>query len=88
MGPLYAALLVNGVQMIATIVTVFVVDKFGRRSMLLTASCVGFGADIAVAILFACTVKAGSPSLAFGPSIASIVLVSLQLFAYAHETPQ
>ena len=35
-GQLYAALLVNGVQMIATYVTVFIVDKVGRRSLLIT----------------------------------------------------
>ena len=35
-GQLYAALLVNGVQMIATYITVFIVDKVGRRSLLIT----------------------------------------------------
>lgn len=75
-GPLYAALIVNGVQLIATIVTVFIVDKVGRRSLLFTGSLVGLAADIAVAIVFAEALTDGQPTLSYGASIAAICLVS------------
>ena len=75
-GPLYAALMVNGVQLITTIVTVFIVDKVGRRTMLFTGSCVGLAADIAVAVVFAEALSPGQATLSFGASIAAICLVS------------
>eukprot|EP00891_Asterochloris_glomerata_P007570 jgi/Astpho2/7570/Aster-02476 len=76
-GQLYAALLVNGVQWIATIITVGIVDKVGRRVLLLTASTVGTMADFAVAILFSQTYVPGQVNLPYGASIASVVLIGL-----------
>ena len=42
-GQLYAGLLINGVQMIATYVTVFIVDRVGRRSLLITGDAPASG---------------------------------------------
>jgi sugar porter (SP) family MFS transporter len=80
-GPLYAALLVNGVQWIATIVTVCIVDKVGRRPLLISASIVGTIADFAVAILFAQTYN-GTAYLPYGASIGSIVLIGLYSLSF------
>ncbi|EIE26164.1 general substrate transporter [Coccomyxa subellipsoidea C-169] len=87
-GPLYAALLVNGVQWIATIVTVICVDKarpltasVGRRSLLISGSLLGLAADFAVAIVFALSYS-GGPYLPTGASIAAIVLISLYSISF------
>jgi len=75
-GSLIAAVIVNGVQLIATIITVFIVDRVGRRTLLISGSILGFAAEIAVAIVFAVAAGSNAVSLPFGASIAAIVLVS------------
>ena len=82
-GSLIAAVIVNGVQLIATIITVFIVDKVGRRSLLISGSMLGFASEIAVAIVFAVSAGTNAVSLPYGASIAAIVLVGcLALFVY------
>lgn len=75
-GSLIAAVIVNGVQLIATIITVFIVDRVGRRTLLISGSCLGFAAEIAVAIVFAVSAGTNAINLPYGASIAAIVLVS------------
>lgn len=74
-GSLIAAVIVNGVQLIATIITVFIVDRVGRRTLLISGSCLGFASEIAVAIVFAVAAGTNAVSLPYGASIAAIVLV-------------
>ncbi len=81
-GSLIAAIIVNGVQLIATIITVFIVDKVGRRVLLVSGSALGFAAEIAVAIVFATSASSNAVNLPYGASIASIVLVSM---AYSYH---
>lgn len=76
-GSLIAAVIVNGVQLIATIITVFIVDKIGRRTLLISGSILGFASEIAVAIVFAVAAGSNAANLPFGASIAAIVLVSI-----------
>lgn len=75
-GSLIAAVIVNGVQLIATIITVCIVDKVGRRTLLISGSMLGFLSEIAVAIVFAVTAGKNAINLPYGASIAAIVLVS------------
>ena len=75
-GSLIAAVIVNGVQLIATIITVFIVDRVGRRTLLISGSCLGFAAEVAVAIVFAVAAGTNAINLPYGASIAAIVLVS------------
>ena len=75
-GPLIAAILVNGVQLIATIFTVIMVDKIGRRSLLLSGSMLGFAAEVAVAIVLAVSAGTSATELPLAASVVSIVLVS------------
>ena len=75
-GPLVAAILVNGVQLIATIFTVIMVDKIGRRSLLLSGSLLGFAAEVAVAIVLAVSASTSAAELPLAASVVSIVLVS------------
>ncbi len=77
-GSLIAAVIVNGVQLIATIITVFIVDRVGRRTLLISGSVLGFAAEIAVAIVFAVAAGKNAVDLPFGASIAAIVLVSVR----------
>ena len=81
-GSLIAAIIVNGVQLIATIITVFIVDKVGRRVLLVSGSALGFAAEIAVAIVFATSASSNAINLPYGASIASIVLVSMAYISH------
>ena len=74
-GSLIAAIIVNGVQLIATLITVFIVDRVGRRMLLVSGSALGFAAEIAVAVVFATSASSNAVNLPYGASIASIVLV-------------
>lgn len=78
-GPLISAILVNGVQLIATIFTVIMVDKVGRRSLLLSGSMLGFAAEVAVAITLAVSASTTAVDLPLAASVVSIVLVSFIL---------
>ena len=82
-GPLIAAILVNGVQLIATIFTVVMVDKFGRRSLLISGSMLGFAAEVAVAIVLAVSASTSATELPLAASVVSIVLVSASASASA-----
>lgn len=82
-GPLIAAILVNGVQLIATIFTVIMVDKIGRRSLLLSGSMLGFAAEVAVAIVLAVSASTSATELPLAASVVSIVLVSASACACA-----
>lgn len=81
-GSLIAAVIVNGVQLIATIITVFIVDRVGRRTLLIGGSMLGFSAEIAVAIVFAVSAGTNAIQLPYGASIAAIVLVGSAAFAW------
>ena len=76
-GSLIAAVIVNGVQLIATIITVFIVDKIGRRTLLISGSMLGFASEIAVAVVFAVSAGANAVNLPYGASLAAIVLVGV-----------
>lgn len=84
-GPLVAAILVNGVQLIATIFTVIMVDKIGRRSLLLSGSLLGFAAEVAVAIVLAVSASTSAAELPLAASVVSIVLVSACPWAVTME---
>ncbi|DBA99607.1 TPA: species-specific tRNA processing, variant 3 [Trebouxia sp. C0006] len=81
-GSLIAAIIVNGVQLIATIITVFIVDKVGRRVLLVSGSALGFAAEIAVAIVFATSASSNAINLPYGASITSIVLIGLYSISF------
>ena len=74
-GSLIAAVIVNGVQLIATIITVFIVDKIGRLTLLISGSMLGFASEIAVAVVFAVSAGSNAVNLPYGASLAAIVLV-------------
>lgn len=75
-GSLIAAVIVNGVQLIATFITVIVVDRVGRRKLLLSGSLLGFAAEVAVAVVLATSASSTAVNLPFSTSIAAIILVS------------
>ena len=81
-GSLIASVIVNGVQLVATIITVCIVDKVGRRTLLMGGSLLGFLSEIAVAIVFAVSAGKNAVNLPYGASIAAIVLVSTCLIPY------
>ena len=86
-GSLIAAVIVNGVQLIATIITVFIVDRVGRRTLLISGSMLGFASEIAVAIVFAVSAGTNAVALPYGASIAAIVLVGAATLASLTSIP-
>lgn len=81
-GSLIAAVIVNGVQLIATIITVCIVDKVGRRTLLMGGSLLGFVSEIAVAVVFAVSAGKNAINLPYGASIAAIVLIALYSISF------
>ena len=51
-GWLIAAVIVNGVQLLATFITVITVDRLGRRMLLLTGSTFGFVTEMLLSSRF------------------------------------
>lgn len=52
------------------------VDKVGRRALLLSGSLLGFAAEVAVAIVLAVSASSTAAELPLAASVVSIVLVS------------
>lgn len=62
-------------QVFGTILGIFLVDKIGRRKILIQSSIQTFIAELALGIVFAYSVDTDTVTLGSTPSIASISLV-------------
>ncbi|XP_021823176.1 sugar transport protein 13-like [Prunus avium] len=80
---LYAAVITGAVNVLATIVSIFLVDKVGRRMLLLEAGIQMFLSQIVVAIVLALKVKDHSNNLSYGLSILVVVMVCTFVSAFA-----
>ncbi|XP_021823177.1 sugar transport protein 13-like [Prunus avium] len=80
---LYAAIITGAVNVLSTIVSVFLVDKVGRRMLLLEAGIQMFLSQIAVAIVLALKVTDHSNNLSFGLAILVVVMVCIFVSAFA-----
>lgn len=63
------------VQVLGTIGGLFIVDRLGRRQILIISSCITFAAELALGIIFAVSVDSNTVELAHTPAVACIVLV-------------
>lgn len=63
-------------QVLGTIIGIFLVDRIGRRKILIQSSVQTFIAELALGIVFAYSVTTDTAVLAATPSVASITLVS------------
>ena len=62
-------------QVLGNIIGMFLVDRIGRRKILIQASIQTLIAELTLGIVFALSVSAGEETLTGTPAIASIVLV-------------
>ncbi|KAK9933366.1 hypothetical protein M0R45_020564 [Rubus argutus] len=72
---LYAAVITGAVNVLSTVASIFVVDKLGRRMLLLEAGVQMLLSQLVVAIVLALKVKDYSNSLSFGLAILVVVMV-------------
>lgn len=66
-------------QVFGSIIGIFLVDKIGRRRILIQSSIQTFLAELALGIVFAFSVRSDTVILGDTPSIASISLASFYL---------
>lgn len=63
------------IQVLGTIFGIFIVDRFGRREILIFSSILTFLAELALGIIFAFSVDENTVELPHRPALASIILV-------------
>lgn len=80
---LYAAVITGAVNVLSTVASIFVVDKLGRRMLLLEAGVQMLLSQLVVAIVLALKVKDYSNSLSFGLAILVVVMVCSFVSAFA-----
>lgn len=74
-GGLIASAVIGTVQVVATLVGVVIIDRIGRRAVLIQASIQGCLAEIALAGLLATSASDTSTQMSHSASVAAIVLV-------------
>ncbi|KAK9807820.1 hypothetical protein WJX72_010227 [[Myrmecia] bisecta] len=83
-GALVASVIIGAVQVVGTIFGIAMVDRVGRRTLLLFASAQGAVAEFGLAILFAQGFHAGVTNFSQGASIGAILLVCVFVFAFGY----
>lgn len=80
---LYSAVITGSVNVLSTLVSVYSVDKLGRKVLLLEACVQMFIAQVIIAILLAFGLKDGSNTLPNSSAIAVVVLICVFVSAFA-----
>ncbi|KAM1301410.1 hypothetical protein EV1_012535 [Malus domestica] len=80
---LYAAVILGAVNVLATIVSIFLVDKVGRRMLLLEAGIQMLLSQLVIGIVLAFKVKDHSNNLSYGLAIVVVVMVCAFVSAFA-----
>lgn len=80
---LYSAVITGAVNVISTVVSIYSVDKLGRRVLLLEAGAQMFLSQVVIAILLGIKVKDHSESLSHGYAIFVVILVCTFVSAFA-----
>ncbi|KAF8401685.1 hypothetical protein HHK36_012631 [Tetracentron sinense] len=80
---LYSAVITGAVNVISTIVSIYSVDKLGRRVLLLEAGIQMFFSQVVIAILLGIKLKDDSPGLDRGYAILVVVMVCVFVSAFA-----
>ncbi|KAH7422311.1 hypothetical protein KP509_12G003000 [Ceratopteris richardii] len=79
---LYSAVVTGSVAVVGTVVSVLIVDKAGRRTILLGASVVMFGCMVAVGIIFGVEIKGTVSKLSSAGSGLELAMICLFVFMY------
>lgn len=80
---LYSAVITGAVNLVSTLVSIYSVDKLGRRILLLEAGVQMFISQVVIAIILGIKVKDHSESLSHGWAIFVVVLVCTFVSAFA-----
>lgn len=80
---LYSAVITGAVNVIATVVSIYFVDKLGRRILLLEAGIQMFFSQVVIAIILGIKVKDHSDNLQTSYGILVIVLICIYVAAFA-----
>lgn len=80
---LYSAVITGGVNVLSTIVSILVVDKIGRRKLLLGAGGQMFVAQIVIAIVLRAKLSDNTNNLDNGSSILLIIMICIFVSAFA-----
>ncbi|KAA8548628.1 hypothetical protein F0562_000312 [Nyssa sinensis] len=80
---LYSAVITGAVNVVSTIVSIYSVDKVGRRVLLLEAGVQMFISQVLIAIILGIKVKDHSDNLGNGYAIFVVVLVCVYVSAFA-----
>eukprot|EP00262_Sarcandra_glabra_P007800 TRINITY_DN20771_c0_g1_i1.p1 TRINITY_DN20771_c0_g1~~TRINITY_DN20771_c0_g1_i1.p1 ORF type:complete len:525 (-),score=34.53 TRINITY_DN20771_c0_g1_i1:128-1702(-) len=80
---LYSAVILGAVNVISTMVSIYSVDKLGRRVLLLEAGIQMFLSQTVIAILLGLKVKDNSDSLGHGYAILVVVMICTFVSAFA-----
>lgn len=80
---LYSAVITGAVNVLSTVVSIYVVDKLGRRILLLEAGVQMFLAQIIIAIVLGIKVTDGSDNLGSGFAILVVIMICTFVSAFA-----
>nr|GMD72587.1 sugar transport protein 13 [Ipomoea batatas] len=80
---LYSAVITGAVNVLSTVVSIYSVDKLGRRLLLLEAGVQMFIANIAIAIILGINVSDHSDNLGHGWGIFVVVMICIFVSAFA-----
>ncbi|KAL6530697.1 Sugar transport protein 13 [Orobanche gracilis] len=80
---LYSAVITGAVNLISTIVSIYSVDKLGRRALLLEAGVQMFFSQMVIAIILGFKVKDHSNDLSKGYAVIVVVMVCIFVAAFA-----
>ncbi|KAF8388027.1 hypothetical protein HHK36_026693 [Tetracentron sinense] len=80
---LYSAVITGAVNVLSTIISIYSVDKVGRRLLLLEAGIQMFFSQVVIAILLGIKVKDHSDDLSHGYAILVVVMVCMFVSAFA-----
>ncbi|KAH6558212.1 hypothetical protein KP509_1Z073700 [Ceratopteris richardii] len=80
---LYSAVITGAVNVLSTLVSVYSVDKLGRRFLLLEGSAQMFVSQVAVAVLLGFGIKNEKTELSHGAAIVIVLMVCVFVSAFA-----
>ncbi|MCO5578624.1 hypothetical protein L7F22_032468 [Adiantum nelumboides] len=80
---LYSAVITGAVNVLSTLVSVYFVDKVGRRVLLLEACVQMFVSQVAIGIILGVGLKNDSTQLSHGVAILVVVLICVYVSAFA-----
>ncbi|GAB4843415.1 Sugar transport protein mst4 [Ancistrocladus abbreviatus] len=80
---LYSAVIIGAINVLSTIVSIYSVDKLGRRILLIEAGIQMFFSQVVIAIILGIKVKDHSDNLAHGSAILVVIMICTFVSSFA-----